>query len=217
MPYPAKGHLRIPTGLCLAKENLWFEHQPQACVPADERTGIRARIRPRKPYFGRREAGITSTNVLNRDFNATAPNTKWVTDVTYLPIGSRFLYLSVIFDLYNNEVVAFRIGRHNNLKLVLETVQAAVHQRKVTNLLLHSDQGFQYTHKEYPALLKRKKMKVSMSRKGKTAGITLVSRASLDTSSQNVFDSTPSRPKRSSLIRLNDISIFTTTNDFNKN
>ena len=128
--------------------------------------GIRARIRRRKQYFGRREAGITSTNVLNRDFNATAPNTKWVTDVTYLPIGSRFLYLSVIFDLYNNEVVAFRIGRHNNLKLVLETVQAAVHKRKVANLLLHSDQGFQYTHKEYHAFLKRKKIKVSMSRKG---------------------------------------------------
>ncbi|UNK21267.1 IS3 family transposase [Paenibacillus sp. N3/727] len=68
-----------------------------------EELGIRARIRRRKPYFGRREAGITSTYVLNRDFNATAPNTKWVTDVTYLPIGSHFLYLSVMFDLYNNE------------------------------------------------------------------------------------------------------------------
>lgn len=128
--------------------------------------GIRSRIRRKKPYFGRREATIVSTNVLNRDFNATAPNTKWVTDVTYLPIGSRFLYLSVIFDLYNNEVVAFRIGPHNTLKLVLDTVQAAVHKRNVTNLLLHSDQGFQYTHKQYHAFLKRKKMKVSMSRKG---------------------------------------------------
>ncbi|MGE6231435.1 IS3 family transposase [Paenibacillus chitinolyticus] len=128
--------------------------------------GIRSRIRRRKPYFGRREAAVVSTNVLNRAFGATAPNTKWATDVTYLPIGSRFLYLSVIYDLYNNEVVSFRIGRHNNLKLVLETVQAAVHKRRVTNLLLHSDQGFQYTHKQYHALLKRKKMKASMSRKG---------------------------------------------------
>ncbi|WJH35169.1 IS3 family transposase [Paenibacillus sp. CC-CFT747] len=128
--------------------------------------GIRSRIRRKKPYFGSREATVVSKNVLNRKFSATAPNQKWATDVTYLPIGSRFLYLSVIFDLYNNEVVSYQIGRHNNLKLVLDTVEAAVHKRNVKKLLLHSDQGFQYTHKHYHTLLKRKKIKPSMSRKG---------------------------------------------------
>ncbi|MDO7908924.1 IS3 family transposase, partial [Paenibacillus sp. JX-17] len=128
--------------------------------------GIRSRIRRKKPYFGRRETAVVSTNVLNREFHATAPNQKWVTDITYLPLGARFLYLSVIFDLFNNEVVAYRIGRHNNLKLVLDTVKAAVRRRKPAKVLLHSDQGFQYTHKHYHALLERKKMKVSMSRKG---------------------------------------------------
>ncbi|NEZ45568.1 IS3 family transposase [Paenibacillus alvei] len=128
--------------------------------------GIRSRIRRRKPYFGRRESNVLSTNVLNRDFSAVAPNKKWVTDVTYLPIGSRFLYLSVVLDLYNNEVVAFQMSRRNNLKLVLDTVKAAVQKRRVTNLLLHSDQGFQYTHRLYYSFLEHKKMKVSMSRKG---------------------------------------------------
>ncbi|WP_430200530.1 DDE-type integrase/transposase/recombinase [Paenibacillus lautus] len=83
------------------------------------------------------------------------------------------------------------IGRHNNLKLVLESVQAAVHKRKVTNLLLHSGQGFQYTHKDYHALLKHKKMKVSMSRKGNCLDNDS-SKASLDISSRNIFTSTPS-------------------------
>ncbi|QAV16218.1 hypothetical protein PC41400_00290 [Paenibacillus chitinolyticus] len=58
------------------------------------------------------------------------------------------------------------IGSHNNLELALETVHAAVHKRRVTNLLLHSDQGFQYPHKQYHALLKRKRMEASMSRNG---------------------------------------------------
>lgn len=128
--------------------------------------GIRSRIRRRKPYFSRRETTVLSTNMLNRDFSAVAPNKKWVTDVTYLPIGSRFLYLSVVLDLYNNEVVAFQMSRRNNLKLVLDTVKAAVHKRRVANLLLHSDQGFQYTHRLYYSFLERKKMKASMSRKG---------------------------------------------------
>lgn len=107
MPYPAKGHLRIPTGLCLAKETFGLNVNHKRVYRLIKELGIRARIRRRRPYFGRREAGITSTHVLNRDFNATAPNTKWVTDVTYLPIGSRFLYLSVILDLYTTRWLPF--------------------------------------------------------------------------------------------------------------
>lgn len=84
--------------------------------------------------------------MLNREFSAPAPNQKWVTDVTYLPFNQRFLYLSAIFDLYNNEIVAFRIGKHNNLKLVLDTVQAAVHKRKVKKLLLLSPENALLIH-----------------------------------------------------------------------
>ncbi|MGG4345255.1 IS3 family transposase [Paenibacillus lautus] len=110
MPYPAKRHLRYPRVRVWLKKTFGLNVNHKRVYRLMKELGIRARIRRRKPYFGRRDAGITSTNVLSRDFHVTAPNTKWVTDVTYLPIGSRFLYLSVIFDLYNNEVVAFRIG-----------------------------------------------------------------------------------------------------------
>lgn len=128
--------------------------------------GIRSTIRRKKPFFGSKEAMVKSENVLNREFNASNPNQKWVTDITFLPYNQKNLYLSAVLDIYNNEVIAYRIGKRNDLNLVLETVQKATYKRKVKNTLLHSDQGFQYTHKAYNRLLKQKKMVVSMSRKG---------------------------------------------------
>jgi putative transposase len=128
--------------------------------------GIRSTIRRKKPYFGSKEAMVVSDNVLNREFIATSPNQKWVTDITFLPYNQKNLYLSAVLDIYNNEVIAYRIGKRNDLNLVLETVQKATYKRKIKKTLLHSDQGFQYTHKAYNRLLKQKKMVVSMSRKG---------------------------------------------------
>ncbi|RAV22403.1 IS3 family transposase [Paenibacillus contaminans] len=128
--------------------------------------GIRSTIRRKKPYFGSKEAIVKSDNVLNREFNASNPNQKWVTDITFLPYNQKNLYLSAVLDIYNNEIIAYRIGKRNDLDLVLETVQKATYKRKAKKTLLHSDQGFQYTHKAYNRLLKQKKMVVSMSRKG---------------------------------------------------
>jgi len=128
--------------------------------------GIRSTIRRKKPYFGSKEATVKSDNVLNREFNATSPNQKWVTDITFLPYNQKNLYLSAVLDIYNNEVIAYCIGKRNDLNLVLETVQKATYKRKTKKTLLHSDQGFQYTHKTYNRLLEQKKMVVSMSRKG---------------------------------------------------
>lgn len=128
--------------------------------------GIRSTIRRKKPYFGSKEAMVKSDNVLNREFDASSPNQKWVTDITFLPYNQQNLYLSAVLDIYNNEVIAYCIGKRNDLDLVLKTVQKATYKRKVKKTLLHSDQGFQYTHKVYNRLLKQKKMIVSMSRKG---------------------------------------------------
>jgi hypothetical protein len=83
-----------------------------------------------------------------------------------LALQPEVLYLSAIYDLFNNEIVAFCIGKRNDLRLVLDTLKKAVYRRNVKNLLLHSNQGFQYTHKHYHALLKKKKVKPSMSRRG---------------------------------------------------
>ncbi|MBB6672419.1 IS3 family transposase, partial [Cohnella nanjingensis] len=128
--------------------------------------GIRSVIRRKKPYFGTKEAYVISDNVLNREFQATRPLEKWVTDIAYLPFGQSFLYLSTIYDLYNNEVIAYKISTRNDIRLVLDTVKKAMRKRKTRGILLHSDRGFQYTSKPYNQLLKRHGIQASMSRKG---------------------------------------------------
>ncbi|KLA29590.1 IS3 family transposase [Bacillus cereus] len=128
--------------------------------------GIRSVIRRKRPYYGKKEAYVISDNHLNRDFQASKPNEKWVTDITYLIFNGQRLYLSAIKDLYNHEIVAYEISRRNDLKLVLDTLKKARKKRNAKGILLHSDQGFQYTSRQYNQLLKKYQMKASMSRKG---------------------------------------------------
>jgi transposase InsO family protein len=128
--------------------------------------GIQAVIRKKKPYYGKKEAYVVSDNHLNRNFVASKPNEKWVTDITYLLFNGQRLYLSAIKDLYNNEIVAYHVSRRNDLKLVIDTLKKAKKKRNVKGILLHSDQGFQYTSRLYNNLIKKYQMKVSMSRKG---------------------------------------------------
>ncbi|PWJ98175.1 IS3 family transposase, partial [Tumebacillus permanentifrigoris] len=128
--------------------------------------GIQSRIRRKRKYFGRREATVVSPNLLNRNFKATKPNEKWVTDITFLSVQGQWLYLSVLLDLYNNEVISYRISERNDLPLVLETVKAAIKKRKPKGVHLHSDQGHQYTSRQYHKLLSTSGITASMSRKG---------------------------------------------------
>lgn len=127
--------------------------------------GLRAVIRRKRPYYGKKEAYVISDNHLNRAFTADQPNQKWVTDITYLIFGGNRLYLSAIKDLFNNEIVAYQISPRNDLKLVPDTVKKARKPRDTEGVLLHSDQGFQYTSRQYNSLLKRYGIKASMSRK----------------------------------------------------
>ncbi|AYF85307.1 IS3 family transposase [Bacillus thuringiensis] len=117
--------------------------------------GIKAIIRKKRPYYGKKEAYLIPDNHLNRDFQASRPNEKWVTDITYLIFNGQRLYLSAIKDLYNNEIVAYEISRRNDLKLVLDTLKKAKKKRHVKGILLHSDPGFQYTSRQYNQLLKK--------------------------------------------------------------
>ena len=91
-------------------------------------------------------------NLLNRNFTADRPNQKWVTDISYIRTGQGFLYLSVIRDLYDNSIVAYKTGTEQNNNLVL--------------LQLHSDQGFQYTSQAYFKLTQEYGITPSMSRRG---------------------------------------------------
>ena len=106
-------------------------------------------------------------NLLDRDFSATKPNQKWVTDISYIPTKQGFLYLSVIRDLYDNSIVAYKTSTEQNINLVLNTIRAAKRKEKVTaELQLHSDQGFQYTSQAYFKLTRFYGITPSMSRRG---------------------------------------------------
>ena len=106
-------------------------------------------------------------NILNRDFTADRPNQKWVTDISYIKTSEGFLYLSIIRDLYDNSIVAYKTARKQSIKLVLDTVKEAKAKEKVTGeLQLHSDQGFQYTSHAYFDLTTSYGITQSMSRRG---------------------------------------------------
>ena len=106
-------------------------------------------------------------NLLNRDFKADRPNQKWVTDISYIPTKQGFLYLSVIRDLYDNSIVAYKTGTEQNIHLVLSTLREARKKENVTaELQLHSDQGFQYTSQAYFRLTQSYGITPSMSRRG---------------------------------------------------
>ena len=103
----------------------------------------------------------------NRDFHAERPNQKWVTDISYIKTGQGVLYLSVIRDLYDNSIVAYKTSTAQNIHLVLNTIKAAKRKEKVTaEVQLHSDQGFQYTSQAYFKLIQKYGITPSMSRRG---------------------------------------------------
>jgi putative transposase len=106
-------------------------------------------------------------NVLNRDFTASQPNQKWVTDVTYLLTQQGWAYLSTIKDLFDGFIVAHQVGKENSVALVLNTLKQAKQTEKVTaGLILHSDQGTQYTSQAYFVLTQEYTITPSMSRAG---------------------------------------------------
>ena len=106
-------------------------------------------------------------NLLKRNFNTDAPNKVWDTDVTYLIFKGSRAYLSTIIDLYDRHVVSYKISKSNDNKLVIDTLNDALSKEKdVHGLILHSDQGFQYTSYEYKAVCESNGIQISMSRKG---------------------------------------------------
>ena len=107
-------------------------------------------------------------NLLDRKFHADRPNHKWVTDISYIHTGQGVLYLSVIRDLFDNSIVAYKTGTSQSVNLVLDTIRLAMQQEKkvAAELQLHSDQGSQYTSQAYFDLTKEYGITPSMSRRG---------------------------------------------------
>ncbi|HEC1276102.1 TPA: IS3 family transposase, partial [Campylobacter jejuni] len=106
-------------------------------------------------------------NVLNREFNPSAPNKAWVADITYIPTDEGWLYLASIMDLYSRKIVGFHMDERMTKELVLTALDRAhSQQRPCEEVLHHSDRGSQYASHDYQARLRTYKMKGSMSRKG---------------------------------------------------
>lgn len=106
---------------------------------------------------------------MNRDFHASKPNSKWVTDISYIHTRQGVLYLSMIRDLYDNSIVACKTGTEQTVNLVLDTIRLAMKQEKekvAVELQLHSDQGAQYASQAYFKLTQTYGITPSMSRRG---------------------------------------------------
>ena len=131
--------------------------------------GIKSIIRVKRYVSYKGEQGTIAPNLLNRDFKASRPNQKWATDITEFKVKERKLYLSPIIDLFNGEIVSYTMQQRPILKQVIEMVKKATKSRrpnKHLSLILHSDQGWQYQHKQYQKNLEKENIKISMSRKG---------------------------------------------------
>lgn len=107
-------------------------------------------------------------NVLDRDFRATAPNQKWVTDITYLPTAAGWVYLAVVIDLFSRKVVGWAMRDSLETRLVSDALRAAIETRSPQRgeLLHHSDRGSQYTSDAYQRTLRTLQITCSMSRPG---------------------------------------------------
>ena len=106
-------------------------------------------------------------NLIKRNFNAINLNQKWSTDITYIIYKGKRAYLSSIMDLYTRNIIAYKISYNMNNKLVMDTLNEAIHKQKdVHGVILHSDQGFQYTSNEYKAICESNGIIISISPKG---------------------------------------------------
>ena len=125
----------------------------------------RVRIKKYRSYKG--EVGKIAPNLLNRSFYAEKPNQKWATDVTEFTLFGQKLYLSPILDLHNGYLVSYAISDRPVLSMVTTMLEKAFETiPDGADLILHSDQGWQYQHKRYQQMLKCKGIRQSMSRKG---------------------------------------------------
>lgn len=129
--------------------------------------GIQAALRRRFKTKKQPNNMVIAPNILDQNFTTDQPNKVWVTDITYIRTKEGWLYLAAIIDLYSRMVVGWSMSHTMTKQLIIDSLLMAVNKRKpAKNLLLHSDQGSQYTSKNYQYLLGIKNVISSMSHKG---------------------------------------------------
>ena len=158
------GHRRIHTELL----NTGWTVAKKTVLKLMRSLGLTCKVRRRKRYNSYQgEQGTAAPNLLNREFDATAPNQKWVTDVTEFSVGDRKLYLSPVMDLFDRQIISYTIGTSPNVALTSMSLRDALSTLEPGQQpLVHSDQGFQYRHASWRALLQEASAVQSMSRKG---------------------------------------------------
>jgi putative transposase len=127
--------------------------------------GLRAKQSKRfKTTTKRNKAHPVAPNLLKRDFVADRPNQKWLSDISYIPTQEGWLYLAAILDLYTRGIVGWAMSDRMTSDLTTSALEMALHQRQPeADLILHSDQGSQYTDQAYQAMLKDHGIRASMN------------------------------------------------------
>ena len=157
------GYRRITTEL----HNRGFSCNHKTVQRLMRELGLVCRVRIKRYRSYRGEVGKIAPNLLNREFYAEKPNQKWVTDVTEFNLFGQKLYLSPILDLHNGYLISYTLSQHPVLSMVTTMLEKAFEAiPDGTGLILHSDQGWQYQHKQYRRMLRKKGIRQSMSRKG---------------------------------------------------
>ena len=134
-----------------------------------KKAGLQSVVRKKKKFKKDQGAVYKYDNLLARNFYSSRPNDKMVTDITYISTGRGKVFLSMVKDLFDNSIRGYCVSRNNDLKLVADTLRETFTNIKTDNdkpVLLHSDQGFQYTSKLYERLTSQYGITPSMSRKG---------------------------------------------------
>ncbi|MGG3522032.1 IS3 family transposase [Bacillus pseudomycoides] len=157
------GYRRIT--LALRNCGILLNHKTVRCLMSEMNLKSLVRMKKYRSYCGK--VGKTAPNILKRDFKATRPNEKWVTDVTEFHLHGEKLYLSPILDLYNGEFIAYNVEKRPVYPLVSKMLDKAFEHLKADDSpILHSDQGWHYQMKKYQHTLKERGITQSMSRKG---------------------------------------------------
>jgi transposase InsO family protein len=146
-----------------------IERNPKTVLRVMKKYGLLSEIRRHRKWINLGQQMHKYENLLKRQFRSDRPNTKWVTDISYIHTKEGVLYLSMIRDLYDNSIVAYKTATQQTVNLVLDTIRLAMKKEKrkvAAELQLHSDQGAQYASQAYFELTKSYGITPSMSRKG---------------------------------------------------
>ncbi len=128
--------------------------------------GLKSKIRVKKYKSYKGEVGKVAPNILNRDFDTTSINQKYVSDITEFKVAGTKVYLSPLIDIHTSEILSYTYGLSPNVDLVIEMLEKGLPNKSYNDLLIHTDQGFQYQNIRFIEHLKSKGVVQSMSRRG---------------------------------------------------